>query len=90
MAPPGEYFRSRRLKKDEIELPWLNKKDPRAKWVTAFPIIGFIIGTMIAAFLVWDGVRSVAVHKYCEVFSDDFASWNPDVWTKEVEVGGYG
>lgn len=71
-------------------MPWLKKREPREKWVTAFPIIGFLIGIGIAAFLIWDGVRSVAQHKYCEVYSDNFTSWNSDVWTKEVEVGGYG
>jgi hypothetical protein len=42
IAPRGDYFRSRRIKKGEVERPWLDKKDPREKWVTAFPIIGFV------------------------------------------------
>jgi len=90
IAPRGDYFRSRRVQKGTVERPWLEKKDPREKWVTAFPIIGLITGLAVVGVLVWDGVRSVAVHKYCEVFNDDFSSWNSDVWTKEVEVGGYG
>ncbi|KAI8934716.1 hypothetical protein NX059_008405 [Plenodomus lindquistii] len=89
-APQSNYFRSRRVKKGEVERPWLDKKDPRAKWVTAFPIIGFLLGLGIAGVLIWDGVRTVAVHKYCEVLNENFSTWNPDIWTKEVEVGGYG
>jgi hypothetical protein len=88
--PRGEYFRSRRIKKDEVERPWLDKKDPREKWMTILPLTGLFIGLCITGVLVWDGVRSVAQHKYCEVLSDDFSSWNSNVWTKEVEVGGYG
>jgi hypothetical protein len=84
------YFRSRRVKKGEIERPWLEKKDPRQKWVTIIPIIGLVVGLIVTGILIWDGVRSVAVNKYCEVFSDDFKSWNDKVWTKEIEVGGYG
>jgi hypothetical protein len=88
--PRGEYFRSRRVKKGEVERPWLDKKDPREKWVTIIPLVGLFLGLCITGVLVWDGVRSVAVHKYCEVFSDDFKSLDSKVWTKEVELGGFG
>jgi hypothetical protein len=88
--PRGAYFRSRRVKKGEIERPWMEKKDPREKWMTIIPLIGFFLGCCVVGVLVWDGVRSVAVHKYCEVLNEDFSSWNSNIWTKEVEVGGYG
>lgn len=88
--PRGEYFRSRRVKKGEIEKPWLKKKDPREKWVTIFPLLGLFIGLCITGVLIWDGVRSVAQHKYCTVLDENFSSWNNKIWTKEVEVGGYG
>lgn len=84
------YFRSRRVKKGEIEKPWLDRKDPREKWVTIIPIAGLVLGIIVTGILIWDGIRTVAVHKYCEVYTDDFSSWNDKVWTKEAEVGGYG
>lgn len=90
IPPRGDYFRSRRVKKGEVERPWLDKKDPREKWVTILPVTGFLVGLAITGILIWDGIRSVAVHDYCEVFSEDFSSWNSEVWTKEVEVGGFG
>lgn len=86
----ASYFRSRRVKKGEVEKPWLDRKDPREKWVTIIPIAGLVLGIIITGILIWDGIRSVAVHKYCPVYTDDFSSWNSDVWTKEVEVGGFG
>lgn len=89
-ANNGTYFRSRRVKKGEVEKPWLNRKDSREKWVTIIPIAGLVLGLVITGILIWDGIRSVAVHKYCPVYTDDFSSWNSDVWTKEVEVGGFG
>jgi hypothetical protein len=88
--PRGVYFKSRRVKKDEVDMTWLKKKDPREKWMTIIPLIGILIGLGIAGVLVWDGVRSVAQHKYCEVLNDDFSSWNSNIWSKEVEVGGFG
>lgn len=84
------YFHSRRIKKDEVERPWLNKTDPKEKWVTILPLIGIFIGACISGFLVWDGIRSVVKHKYCLVMEDNFDRFNTDIWTKEVQVGGFG
>lgn len=84
------YFHSRRIKKGELEKPWLEKKDPKEKWVTIIPVIGILIGLGISGFLVWDGINSVVQHTYCPVLDDNFATFNTDIWTKEVQVGGYG
>lgn len=85
------YFHSRRVKKGEVERPWTKNKDPREKWVTIIPVIGLVLGIAIAGFLVWDGMRSVVNHSYCPVLVEDFSGGlNEKVWTKEVEVGGYG
>ena len=87
---PGSYFRSRRVKKETIEKPWAEKKEPRQKWLTIFPLLGFIVGVIIIGILIWTGLRSVDNHKYCLVLKENFTSWNNQVWTKEVEVGGFG
>ncbi|KAI1087918.1 glycoside hydrolase family 16 protein [Rostrohypoxylon terebratum] len=84
------YFHSRRIKKGELEKPWLDKKDPKEKWVTIIPILGILVGLGISGFLVWDGIRSVVKHNYCLVLEDSFATFNDAVWTKEVQVGGFG
>ena len=85
------YFKSRRVKQGEVEKPWLSNKDPREKWVTIIPIIGIVIGLGIAGFLVWDGLRTVVSHTYCPVLDEDWSSgFDSKIWTKEVEVGGFG
>ncbi|ORY18873.1 concanavalin A-like lectin/glucanase domain-containing protein [Clohesyomyces aquaticus] len=90
-TPGGvKYFRSRRVKKGEVERPWLDKKDPKEKWGTIIPILGILIGLAITGFLIWDGLRGIVNHKLCPVLDENFSSWNDKVWTKEVEVGGYG
>lgn len=59
--------------------------------MTIFPLIGILIGLGISGFLIWDGLNSVVHHKYCPVLDDDFAGGlNTNIWTKEVEVGGFG
>ncbi|KAH7158192.1 glycoside hydrolase family 16 protein [Dactylonectria estremocensis] len=87
----ARYFHSRRVKQGEVEKPWLEKTDPKEKWSTILPIAGILIGLGLASFLIWDGLRSVAHHKYCPVLDETFASGlDPSIWTKEVEVGGFG
>ena len=89
--PRQQWFHSRRVKKGSIERPWLGRKDPKEKWVTIIPLIGIFLGLAVSGVLIWEGIRTVTKHNYCEVLVDDFSSgFNTDVWTKEVEVGGYG
>lgn len=89
-APP-RYFHSRRINRAEIEKPWLEKKDPKEKWVTIIPIIGMLIGVALTGFLVYEGLQTITNHVYCPVLDEDFSGgFNPKVWTKEVEVGGFG
>lgn len=87
-----KYFHSRRVRKGEVDKPWLTKKDPREKWVTIIPCIGLALGLALAAFLVFDGLKTVVHHDYCPVLdiSDFSGGLDPNVWTKEVEAGGFG
>ncbi|KAL9637683.1 MAG: hypothetical protein Q9204_001777 [Flavoplaca sp. TL-2023a] len=90
-AQQSKYFHSRRVRKGEIERPWLDKKDPREKWVTIIPLIGLALGFAFAGFLVYDGLRTVVKHDYCPVMDDDFSrGLDESIWTKEEEVGGFG
>ncbi|XP_014552606.1 glycoside hydrolase family 16 protein [Bipolaris victoriae FI3] len=85
-----EFFRSRRVKPEDVQQPWLDKKHPRQIWVTIFPLLGLALGLAVTGILIWDGLRSVAQHGYCEILNDNFTSWNESLWTKEVELGGFG
>jgi hypothetical protein len=85
------YFHSRRVKKGQVERPWLDKKDPRQKYTTIIPLGGILLGLAIAGFLIYDGLKSVVNHQYCQILDEDWSKgFNTDVWTKEVEVGGFG
>jgi hypothetical protein len=87
----GGYFRSRRVRKGEVDKPWLSKKDPREKWVTIIPIIGIVVGLVGAGFLVYNGLQSVVNHEYCLILDEDFSTgFNEKIWTREAEVGGFG
>lgn len=89
--PVQRFFHSRRVAKGETEKPWVGKSHPKEKWVTIFPLLGILIGLGISGFLVYDGLSSVVHHKYCNVLDDDFGSGlNTNIWSKEVEVGGFG
>ena len=88
-----KFFKSRRvLDKTAIQKPWMQKRrDPREKWQTLIPMFGLFLGFTLAGFLVWSGYRGVSRNLYCPVIMDDFVNGlDPDVWSKESEVGGYG
>lgn len=88
---PGVYYRSRRIRKGATDRPELREKDSRDKWITIIPVIGILVGLAAIGLLVWDGWRKVTNHVYCHVFTDDFSrGFNDTIWTKEVELGGYG
>jgi hypothetical protein len=88
-TPRGPYFRSRRIVKGEADRSYL-KPTPRMKYANGIVYFCVLVGCTLAGILVWDGYRQIAQHKYCEVFHDNFTTWDPSVWTKEVEVGGFG
>lgn len=89
--PPATYFQSRRIKKGQVERPWLDKKDPKEKWVNIIPIFGIIVGLALSGLLIYDGLQTIQSHVYCSVYETDFSTGlDPKVWTKEVEVGGFG
>ncbi|KIW19870.1 hypothetical protein PV08_00445 [Exophiala spinifera] len=93
VAKPGVYFRSRRVKNNEIDRSWLReKKDPRQRWLSIFPLLGIIVGLIIAGVYIFLGVQGVPKHKYCMIYQDDFSAGtlDTDIWTKDVEVGGFG
>lgn len=73
-----------------MEKPWLLEKDSREKWVTILPLIGVLIGCGLAAYLGYSGWASVETHKFCLVLGDDFTTFRNDIWTHEVQVGGFG
>lgn len=91
VAGPSTYFRTRRIRKGEQERPWLNRKDPREKWVWIIPLIGILLGLVASGAQIYFGLQRISNHLYCFVLDEDWANgFNEDVWTKEVEVGGFG
>lgn len=88
------YFHSRRVRKEDIERPWLlDPPDPKEKWLTIMPLIGAWLGAIISGFMVWDGWRRGMAHNhyYCLAFEDDFQNgFDRSIWSPEVATGGFG
>jgi hypothetical protein len=88
---PSVYFKSRRVRKGEQERPWLKHKDPKEKWVWILPTIGIVIGLGLTALQVWAGLQRISKHSYCQILDEDWSGgFNEQIWTREVEVGGFG
>ena len=89
--PPAKYFHSRRIRKDESYALPIFKKHPGEKWLWIIPAIGLVGGLAVSGLVVYYGI-SGGSYNYCPVLNEDFSSGvlNPRIWTKEVEVGGFG
>lgn len=91
--PRPTYFRSSRVRTKDIRKPWLlEARDPRENWLTWMPIIAVSLGLCVSGVLVWDGWRRVINHKYCLVLDENFdgGELNPDIWSYELQTGGWG
>lgn len=86
------FFRSRRIRKDWNAPPPKFKKDPKEKWLTIIPLSGIGFGIVITGLLIFMQIGLQKSYKYCPVLDDDFSTGtlNPAIWTKEVNVGGFG
>ena len=53
--------------------------------------MGLIAGFMVSGYMIYSAIGGSPL-KYCPVLDEDFSSGalNPRIWTKEVEVGGFG
>lgn len=89
---PPQYFRSQRVRKEDIHARWLlDPPDPHEKWLSFISVIAAIVGAMLGGILLWDGWKLVASHNYCRVYEDDFSGGiNPDIWQTEIQLGGFG
>ena len=89
-----KYFRSRRIKDvSTISKPWTEKKDPSKKWHTIFPLIGIFCGLALVGVAAFQGYTSVINNSYCPIYHVDFTTGgqlDPKIWTKEVQLGGFG
>ncbi|KAH7381818.1 concanavalin A-like lectin/glucanase domain-containing protein [Cadophora sp. MPI-SDFR-AT-0126] len=86
---PQRRFKSARLI-GEYEKPWKETPVKRRKWDYYIFWGGCTLGLVAGAFmcyLAWSGVPD---NQYCLILEDDFKTINSDVWTHEIQRGGYG
>lgn len=91
--PNQTYFRSRRVLKGEIDTPIKNRvKDKKEKLLWIFPLAGVCIALVLTGIITYFSVGKSSNAKFCPILDEDFSSGrlNPDVWTYEQEVGGFG
>lgn len=91
-APEAPRFRSRRVNREEIQQPWLEKKHPREKFAWVLPLSGFVLGVALTGLICYIRLSGVPHQSFCPVMTDTFSSGtlDPNVWNKDVSLGGYG
>ena len=87
---PRHKFRSYRLV-GKYEQPWLD--DPRMRktrqnsWIVYG---GVALGVLLSAYICLTKIKSVTNHEYCLILDENFQTLDPNIWTREVQIDGYG
>ncbi|KZT63256.1 glycoside hydrolase family 16 protein [Daedalea quercina L-15889] len=75
----------------EVEKPWIADKDVYVRiswWVTwGVAMLGVVAG-VIRCYFGWKDVPRVG--NLCLIMQDDFSTLDQNIWTREVEMGGFG
>lgn len=88
--PRRRKFKSARLTPGEYdEKPWA-LKHPKLKWERTIFYGSIALGVAIGAFICYLAYAGVTNHQYCLIMEDDFQSINTDVWSYEIQRGGFG
>lgn len=79
----------------KADKPWLAKRQPRARLSHYLSLLGIFLGFAGAALLCYFELTDLDLldeSNLCTVFEDDFSSSSLDtsIWTRTVELGGFG
>jgi hypothetical protein len=89
-APP-KFTKPSTMLTGEIEKPWKSKNNSHlrvAYWITyATAVLGIAAGAL-RCFFGWKGVPRL--ENLCQVMVDEFDTLNLDIWSREVDLGGFG
>ncbi|KAJ8100761.1 concanavalin A-like lectin/glucanase domain-containing protein [Lipomyces tetrasporus] len=91
--PTRRHFVSRRLPVGySAEKPWLTSQARAEKLSSWIVIVSFVLGLALIGILTWVGTTEIQNYNYCTVLEDYFdkAHLNTTVWTRDVQVGGFG
>jgi hypothetical protein len=89
-APP-KYTKPSTMVTGGIEKPWKSKNNSQmrlAYWITyAAATLGIIAG-ILRCFFGWRDVPRLG--NLCQVMEDEFDTLNLDIWSRDVDLGGFG
>lgn len=89
--PPPKFTKPSTMLTGEIEKPWRTKNSSQmrlAYWITyAAAVLGIIAGAL-RCYFGWRGVPRL--ENLCQVMVDEFDTLNLDIWSRDVDLGGFG
>jgi hypothetical protein len=75
----------------EIEKPWKSKNNSQmrlAYWITYAAAAFGIVAGCLRCYFGWRGVPRIG--NLCQVMEEDFQTLNMDIWSHDVDLGGFG
>ena len=92
--PPMPSSRLSQKLSDE-DKPWIKEKESRVRWSWWLTFLMCWIGVGCSGIVIyfgWTGVHQILDSDLCLVLDDEFNSGSLDtsVWTRDIELGGFG
>lgn len=89
--PPLKSTKPSTMLTGEIEKPWKSKNNSQmrfAYWITyAAAALGIVAG-FLRCYFGWRGVPRLG--NICQVMVDEFETLNTDIWSHDIDLGGFG
>ena len=81
--------------RDILQDPWIKEKESRVRWSWWLTFLMCWIGVGCSGIVIyfgWTGVHQILDSDLCLVLDDEFNSGSLDtsVWTRDIELGGFG
>jgi len=91
IKPPPKSVKPSTMLTGEIEKPWKSKNNSQmrfAYWITYATAIFGIIAGGVRCFFGWRNVPRLG--NLCQVMEEEFETLNMDIWSRDIDLGGFG
>lgn len=89
--PPPKYTKPSTMLTGGVEKPWKSRNNSQmrfAYWITyAAATLGIIAG-VLRCFFGWRNVPRLG--NLCQVMEEEFDTLNLDIWSRDIDLGGFG
>jgi hypothetical protein len=91
IKPPPKSVKPSTMLAGEIDKPWKSKNNSQmrvAYWITYATAAFGIVAGVLRCFFGWRSVPRLG--NLCQVMEEEFETLNTDIWSHDIDLGGFG